>query len=61
MAKEAPNAADYLVINDNRGNGDLVLVLWLASPLIPDFGRQTISPRFARQIRDRRRRSCSCE
>ena len=33
--RNAPNAADYLVINDNRGNGDIVLVFWLASPLIP--------------------------
>jgi hypothetical protein len=33
--RNTPNAADYLVINDNRGNGDIVLVFWLASPLIP--------------------------
>lgn len=33
--RNAPNAADYLVINDNRGNGNFVLVFWLASPLIP--------------------------
>jgi hypothetical protein len=33
--RNKPNAADYLVINDNRGNGDFVLVFWLASPLIP--------------------------
>src|SRR6201996_1430626 len=33
--RNAPNAADYLIINDNRGNGDNVLVFWLASPLIP--------------------------
>jgi hypothetical protein len=33
--RNAPNAADYLIINDNRGNGDVVLVFWLASPLIP--------------------------
>ena len=33
--RNAPNAADYPVINDNRGNGDIVLVFWLASPLIP--------------------------
>lgn len=24
--RKAPNVADYLVINDNRGNGDAVLV-----------------------------------
>jgi hypothetical protein len=29
--RNAPNAADYLIINDNRGNGDNVLVFWLAS------------------------------
>ena len=33
--RNAPNPADYLIINDNRGNGDIVLVFWLASPLIP--------------------------
>jgi hypothetical protein len=33
--RNAPNAADYLIINDTRGNGDIVLVFWLASPLIP--------------------------
>ena len=33
--RNTPNAADYLVINDNRGNGDIALVFWLASPLIP--------------------------
>jgi hypothetical protein len=33
--RNTPNAADYLTINDNRGNGDIVLVFWLASPLIP--------------------------
>jgi hypothetical protein len=33
--RNTPNAADYLVINDNRGGGDFVLVFWLASPLIP--------------------------
>ena len=33
--RNAPNASDYLIINDNRGNGDIVLVFWLASPLIP--------------------------
>jgi hypothetical protein len=33
--RNTPNAADYLVINDNRGSGDIVLVFWLASPLIP--------------------------
>jgi hypothetical protein len=33
--RNAPNAADYLIINDNRGNRDNVLVFWLASPLIP--------------------------
>jgi hypothetical protein len=38
--RNAPNAADYLIINDNRGGGDIVLVLWLASPLIPPSGQQ---------------------
>jgi hypothetical protein len=33
--RNAPNAAEYLMINDNRGNGDIALVFWLASPLIP--------------------------
>jgi len=33
--RNAPNPGDYLIINDNRGNGDIVLVFWLASPLIP--------------------------
>jgi hypothetical protein len=33
--RKAPNAADYLIINDTRGTGDIVLVFWLASPLIP--------------------------
>jgi hypothetical protein len=33
--RNAPNAAEYLMISDNRGNGDNVLVFWLASPLIP--------------------------
>jgi hypothetical protein len=33
--RNAPNAADYLIINDNRCNGDIALVFWLASPLIP--------------------------
>jgi hypothetical protein len=33
--RNPPSAADYLIINDGRGNGDNVLVLWLASPLIP--------------------------
>jgi len=35
MAKECAEPGDYLIINDNRGNGDIVLVFWLASPLIP--------------------------
>jgi hypothetical protein len=38
--RNAPNASDYLVINDNRGNGDIVLVFWLASPLIPPSANQ---------------------
>ena len=29
-------AQDYVVINDNRGAGEMILVLWLASPLLPD-------------------------
>lgn len=33
--RSAPNPGDYLIINDNRGVGDIVLVFWLASPLIP--------------------------
>jgi hypothetical protein len=28
-------AQDYAVISDNRGGGDLVLVIWLAPPVIP--------------------------
>ena|ERR1039458_3910297 len=27
-------AQDYVLINDNRGNGDVVLILWLAAPMI---------------------------
>ena len=38
--RNAPNAADYLTINDNRGSGDIVLLLWLASPLIPNSAGQ---------------------
>jgi hypothetical protein len=38
--RNAPNAADYLVINDTRGSGDIVLVFWLASPLIPPSANQ---------------------
>jgi len=38
--RNASNAADYLIINDNRGNGDIVLVFWLASPLIPASASQ---------------------
>jgi hypothetical protein len=38
--RNAPNAADYLIINDNRGGGDVVMVFWLASPLIPPSGQQ---------------------
>jgi hypothetical protein len=38
--RNAPGAADYLTINDNRGNGDIVLVFWLASPLIPPSAGQ---------------------
>jgi hypothetical protein len=38
--RNAPNAADYLIINDNRGSGDIVLVFWLASPLIPASATQ---------------------
>lgn len=38
--RNAPNAGDYLMINDNRGAGDIVLVFWLASPLIPASGQQ---------------------
>jgi hypothetical protein len=33
--RNTPSASDYLSINDNRGNGEIVMVLWLASPLIP--------------------------
>ena len=25
-------AQDYMIINDNRGNGDIVILIWLASP-----------------------------
>lgn len=41
--RNAPNAADYLIINDNRGNGDVVLVFWLASPLIPASAGQQVA------------------
>lgn len=29
-------ARDYLIINDNRGHGDIVFMLWMAAPMIPD-------------------------
>jgi hypothetical protein len=38
--RNGPSAADYLIINDNRGNGDIVLVMWMASPLIPTSAGQ---------------------
>jgi len=47
--RNKPNAADYLVINDNRGNGDFVLVIWLASPLIP----ATATNQSARDLLDK--------
>ena len=28
-------AQDYLVINDNRGGGETVLMLWMAPPMMP--------------------------
>jgi len=28
-------ATDYLIINDNRGGGEIVLVFWLAPPMLP--------------------------
>lgn len=28
-------AQDYTVITDNRGNGEIVLLIWLASPIVP--------------------------
>ena len=31
----APSASDYLLINDNRGNGEVVLVYWIAPPMMP--------------------------
>jgi hypothetical protein len=30
-----PSASDYLLINDNRGNGEVVLVYWIAPPMMP--------------------------
>jgi hypothetical protein len=30
-----PTASDYLLINDNRGGGEVVLVYWIASPMMP--------------------------
>jgi hypothetical protein len=41
--RSAPNAGDYLIINDNRGAGDIVLVFWLASPLIPASAGQQVA------------------
>jgi hypothetical protein len=29
-------AQDYLVINDNRGHGELVMLIWIASPMMPN-------------------------
>lgn len=37
--RNGPSAADYLLINDNRGNGEIVMVYWIASPLIPPSGQ----------------------
>jgi hypothetical protein len=47
--RNAPGAADYLMINDDRGKGDIVLVFWLASPLIPASAGQ----QAARDLLDR--------
>jgi len=30
-----PSASDYLLINDNRGGGEVVLVYWIAPPMMP--------------------------
>jgi hypothetical protein len=32
-------ASDYLVIQDNRGGGELAIVFWLAPPMIPNPGQ----------------------
>ena len=53
--RSAPNAGDYLIINDNRGAGDIVLVFWLASPLISCFGGPAGGSGSARQVRRDRR------
>ena len=40
-------AQDYAVINDNRGNGEIVLLMWLAPPIVPtspatEMGRELL-------------------
>ncbi len=45
--RNGPSVSDYLVINDNRGNGEIVMIFWIASPLVP------ASSQAARELLDK--------